>query len=221
MQSFGCRAWPGWRASAAKGPFARQRTSGRPGRLQFPCTEPVPEQGTIMPTRWFRRTRPAGALFGGIRFRLFGMILLVVLPLLAIHGFDLYQERQRNIDAAHVRALDLAHRGAELYERTILEARMFLDVIAQVPEVAPGSPAACNAFLERASSARGWLRALWVLGTDGRVACATTPGVIGADLSDRPHVRRAMESREFVVSDFFIGKVTGWPMSAVVLPVIN
>ncbi len=174
-----------------------------------------------MPTRWFRRTRPAGALFGGIRFRLFGMILLVVLPLLAIHGFDLYQERQRNIDAAHVRALDLAHRGAELYERTILEARMFLDVIAQVPEVAPGSPAACNAFLERASSARGWLRALWVLGTDGRVACATTPGVIGADLSDRPHVRRAMESREFVVSDFFIGKVTGWPMSAVVLPVIN
>jgi diguanylate cyclase (GGDEF)-like protein/PAS domain S-box-containing protein len=172
-----------------------------------------------MRRRWFGRDRPTLALFGGIRIRLFGMILLVVVPLMGAVGVQLYHEREVNIEAAHARALDRARHVAELYQRVIVEARMLLEVISQVPEVIASPPDTCHSFLQRVGN-RGWQRGIWVIGADGRVVCATTPNVVGTDLSGRDHFRRAMQNREFVVSDFFIG-VTGWPLNVVALPVIN
>jgi diguanylate cyclase (GGDEF)-like protein/PAS domain S-box-containing protein len=172
-----------------------------------------------MSRRWFGRNRRTRALFGGIRIRLFGMILLVVVPLMGAVGVSLYRERQASIEAAHVKAIDRARRVAELYQRVIVEARMMLEVISQVPEVIASSPDTCRSFLQRVGN-RGWERGIWVIGADGRVVCATTPNVVGTDLSGRDHFRRAMQDREFVVSDFFVG-VTGSPLNVVALPVIN
>ena len=44
-----------------------------------------------MARRWFGRDRPARTFFGGIRIRLFGMILLVALPLMGAVGVSLYR----------------------------------------------------------------------------------------------------------------------------------
>jgi diguanylate cyclase (GGDEF)-like protein/PAS domain S-box-containing protein len=173
-----------------------------------------------MSKRWFGRNRPARALFGGIRIRLFGMILLVALPLMGAVGVDLYRERQASIEAAHAKAIDRAQRVAELYQRVVVEARTLLEVITQVPEVIASPPDACRSFLLRVSGNRGWERGIWVFGADGRVVCSTNPSVVGADLSDRPHFRRAMQERGLVVSDFFVG-ITGVPLNVVALPVIN
>src|ERR1051326_3868275 len=100
-----------------------------------------------MARRWFGRNRPARALFGGIRIRLFVMILLVVLPLMGAVAVSLYRERQASIEAAHVNAIDRARRVAERYQRVIAEARMLLDVITQVPEVIASPPDTCRSFL--------------------------------------------------------------------------
>src|SRR3984893_1101625 len=173
-----------------------------------------------MARRWFGRNRPAPAFFGGIRIRLFGMILLVALPLMSAVGVSLYRERQASIEAAHANAIDRARRVAERYQRVIAEARMLLDVVTQVPEVIASPPETCCSFLQRVGGNRGWERGIWVVGADGRVVCATTPGVVGIDASSREYFGRAMHDREFVVSDFFVG-VTGSPLNAVALPVIN
>ncbi|HEV3394580.1 MAG TPA: EAL domain-containing protein [Xanthobacteraceae bacterium] len=174
-----------------------------------------------MSIRWFGRNRQARALFGGIRIRLFGMILLVALPLMSAVGVDLYRERQASIEAAYAKAIDRARRVAELYQRVIVEARMLLEVISQVPEVIASSPDTCRSFLQRVGGNRGWERGIWVIGLDRRVLCATTPDAVGITLSDRDYFRRTIEDRELIVSDFFIGRTTGWPMNVAALPVIN
>jgi diguanylate cyclase (GGDEF)-like protein/PAS domain S-box-containing protein len=173
-----------------------------------------------MARRWFGRDRPARAFFGGIRFRLFGMILLVALPLMSAVGVGLYRERQASIEAAHAKAIDRAQRVAETYRRVIAEARVLLEVMTQVPEVIAGAPDTCRSFLQRVGGTRGWEHGIWVIGVDGRVVCATTPGVVGVDASSREYFGRAIRDREFVVSDFFVG-VTGAALNAVALPVIN
>jgi diguanylate cyclase (GGDEF)-like protein/PAS domain S-box-containing protein len=173
-----------------------------------------------MPRRWFGRNQPARALFGGIRIRLFGMILLVALPLMGAVGVDLYRERQASIEAAHAGAIDRARNLAERYQRVVVEARTLLEVISQVPEVIASPPDTCRSFLLRVSSSRGWERGIWVFGADGHVVCSTTASAVGADLSGREHFRRAMQERELVVSDFFVG-ITGAPLNVVALPVIN
>src|SRR5947209_19713293 len=106
-----------------------------------------------MPARSLEHGKAAGTLFAGIRIRLFGMILLSVLPLIGVIAFDLYQERRRNIDAAPATALDIAHRGAELYNRSIVEARALLEIVAQIPQTAqPGT--SCDAILGRIGERR-------------------------------------------------------------------
>src|SRR5580700_436188 len=122
-----------------------------------------------MSRRWFGRNRRTRALFGGIRIRLFGMILLVVVPLMGAVGVDLYRERQASIEAAYAKAIDRARRVAELYQRVIVEARMLLEVISQVPEVIASSPDTCRSFLQRVGGNRGWERGIWVIGLDRRV----------------------------------------------------
>ena len=57
-----------------------------------------------MARRWFGRNRPAPAFFGGIRIRLFGMILLVALPLMSAVGVSLYRERQASIETPNAEA---------------------------------------------------------------------------------------------------------------------
>ncbi|HEV2954550.1 MAG TPA: EAL domain-containing protein [Xanthobacteraceae bacterium] len=173
-----------------------------------------------MARRWFGRNRPARALFGGIRIRLFGMILLVALPLMGAVGVSLYRERQASIEAAHVNAIDRARRVAERYQRVVLEARTRLDVISQVPEVIASPPDTCRSFLLRVGGNRGWERGIWVIGADGRVVCATTPNAVGIDLSSREYFHRAVGNREFVLSDFFVGAM-GSPMNVVAMPVIS
>src|SRR5262249_44419175 len=173
-----------------------------------------------MARRWFGRNRPGRALFGGIRIRLFGMILLVAMPLMGAVGVSIYREREANIEAAHAKAIDRARRVAETYQRVIAEARMLLEAMTHVPEVIASPPDTCRSFLQRVSGTRGWEHGIWVVGADGRVVCATTPGVVGVDASSREYFGRAMRNREFVVSDFFLG-VTGAALNAVALPVIN
>jgi diguanylate cyclase (GGDEF)-like protein/PAS domain S-box-containing protein len=173
-----------------------------------------------MARRWFGRDRPARTFFGGIRIRLFGMILLVALPLMGAVGVSLYRERQASIEAAHVNAIDRARRVAERYQRVVAEARMLLEVISQVPEVIASPPDTCRSFLQRVSGNRGWERDILIFSADGHAVCSTMPNVVGADLSSREHFRRAMQERELVISDFFVG-ITGWPLNVVALPVIN
>jgi diguanylate cyclase (GGDEF)-like protein/PAS domain S-box-containing protein len=68
---------------------------------------------------------------------------------------------------------------------------------------------------------RGWERGIWVADTERRVVCSTIAEMVGITLTDREYFRRTIEERAFVVSDFFIGRRTGWPLNVASLPVIN
>jgi diguanylate cyclase (GGDEF)-like protein/PAS domain S-box-containing protein len=173
-----------------------------------------------MRSRWFGFKQSVGRL-GGIRIRLLGMILIVVVPLVAIEGFELNQNRQRIIEAAHARALDIARRGSQQYQRTIVDARALLETIALVPDVVAGSAATCGEFLEKAGHRVAWAADFWVIGTDGRILCTTVPGGVGADRSDREYFKHAMATRQFAVSDFFVGRLRGTPASMATLPVLD
>src|SRR6202521_77087 len=182
---------------------------------------PGPRAGARMPMRWFGGQRSAGALLGGIRMRLIGMILLVMVPLVAVQGFELYQDRERDIADARSRALQIARFGGEQYRSTILEVRTLLETIALVPEVAAGSAGTCAAFLRQAGQKLAWAAAFWVIEPDGRVACTTVPHGVGVDLSDRDYFRNAITTREFGVSDFYIGRLTGLPNSMAGVPALD
>jgi len=164
---------------------------------------------------------PAWAALGGVRLRLVGIILLVVLPPVAVLSFAILEDRARNIEAAHAKVLDIARRGGERYQSAIAGMRNLLDTVSLVPEVVSGSSETCATFLDRTGKKLSWAEQMWVLDPDGRIMCSTVKGTVGADRSDRDYFKNAMATREFGVSDFFRGRATGTPGSVVTHPVLD
>ena len=149
------------------------------------------------------------------------MVLIAILPLVAARTFELGQERQRLVEQAGIRALDIARRGAELYRDPISEAQTLLQVAAQVPAVFSGSPETCSAFLEKVGRNRAWANGFWVIGETGRVVCSTVPEGVGLNVADHDYFRRAISNREFVLSDFFVDEIRRKPASMAALPTID
>jgi hypothetical protein len=171
--------------------------------------------------RWFAGKSSASKLLGGIRIRLVGMVLMVALPLVAVQTFELYKDRERDIEAAHTKALDTARHGVERYQSTIVAVRALLDTISLVPDVVSGSAATCAAFLQRAGQKLAWAGEFLIFDPDGRIVCATIPAAVGADRSDRDYFKQALATREFAVNDLVIARVLGTPTYIATLPVLD
>jgi diguanylate cyclase (GGDEF)-like protein/PAS domain S-box-containing protein len=168
-----------------------------------------------------RAVRPPYAAFGGIKFRLIGMVLLVIVPVTVIIATGLLRERARDIEAAHVRAQDIARRGGERYRSSIAGMQNLLRTLALVPEVASGSPDACAAFLDRAGRQIAWASRFWMLDTSGRNICATMKAFVGTDLSDREYFKNAMATRQFAFTDFIRGRADGIQTTVLTLPILD
>src|ERR1700730_11231573 len=143
-----------------------------------------------------------GAALGGVRLRLVGMILLVALPLVAVLGFALLEDRARNIEAAHERSLAIARRGGAQFEAAIGGMRGLLQTLALVPDVVAGSPETCAAFFARAGTRLSWAAQFWMMGTDGRIICSTVPGALGTDRADREYFQNAIATGAIGLRDF-------------------
>ena len=60
----------------------------------------------------------------------------------------------------------------------------------------------CNFYLSDLAAGMPWVNGMSIVGDDGRIKCSTIPTAIGVDMSDRPHVRAALETRDFAVSNY-------------------
>jgi diguanylate cyclase (GGDEF)-like protein len=64
-----------------------------------------------------------------------------------------------------------------------------------------------------------WIRTLLIVGADGRVQCATNSSYVGLELGDRAYLKKARDSREFVLSDFLFTRPSNTPSVMAAYPV--
>ena len=142
-----------------------------------------------------------------IRARLVILALLAVVPLMLDRVRLLEQTRLERIDEAATEVLELARRGAEGQREIITTAKAMLQVMARayVSMIATGTT--CNFYLSDLAASMSWINGISIVGADGIVKCASIKTAIGVDLSDRPHFRAAMETREFAVGNYTIGRL--------------
>ena len=153
-----------------------------------------------------------------IRARLVILALLAVVPLMFDRVRLLEQTRAERIDDAAAEALELARRGVQGQREIVTAAKSMLQVMARsyIGMLATGTT--CNFYLSDLATGMPWINGITVLGADGRIKCSTNPDSVGIDMSDRPHIRAAMETREFTISDYIVGRVNRKPIFAAVFP---
>ncbi|MBX9776651.1 MAG: diguanylate cyclase [Xanthobacteraceae bacterium] len=153
-----------------------------------------------------------------IRTRLVILALLAVVPLMFDRVRLLEQSRVERIDDAAQEALELARRGADGQREIVTAAKVLLQVMARAYVGMLATGTTCNFYLSDLVAGTPWINGMTIVGADGRVRCSTNPSAIGVDLSDRPHIQAAMETREFVVGNYIIGRMNRKPTFAAVYP---
>jgi diguanylate cyclase (GGDEF)-like protein len=163
-------------------------------------------------------TAQAGKPTLSIRARLVILALLTVVPLMLDRVRLVEQTRQERIEDAVTETLELARRGAEGQREIITTAKAMLQVMARayVGMLAIGTT--CNFYLADLANDMAWINGMSIADADGIIKCSTIPSAVGIDLSDRPHFRTAMETGEFVVSNYLIGRLVQKPTFVAVYP---
>ena len=143
---------------------------------------------------------------------------LAIAPLMVDRVRDVAADRAERIEDAHRQAQAIASRGVEEQDELLATTRAFLQVVGHSYPTFLGSRDACNAFLSKLAAGLPWARAVSVIDRTGTVICSSNPGSIEHDVSDRAHFQRAIQTGEFVVSDYLPGRRLTGPNIIAMLP---
>lgn len=163
------------------------------------------------------RQAPRGLLLS-IRGRLVVLALLAVVPLMVDRVRLLEASRSERIAATAAEVLDLTRRGAEGQREIVTTVRAMLQVTARAYVTMLARGETCNLHIRDLVGNMPWIRGMSVIGPDGRIKCGTQPSTVGLDLSDRPHYEEALRTRNFVVSDYLVGRANQPPTIVAAYP---
>jgi diguanylate cyclase (GGDEF)-like protein len=157
------------------------------------------------------------------RVRIVLLVLAAMLPILALTLYNGFRERS----AAEAAERDELRRVAELTakrpEQLLLHARQLLQAIAANSDELLHDRSSCRAYFRRmALEVEGVFRSLGVILPDGELHCnSALPDTVKINVGDRPFFRLALDSGQFVVGGFQIGRTSGRSGINFALPVFD
>jgi diguanylate cyclase (GGDEF)-like protein len=154
-----------------------------------------------------------------IRARLAILALLAVVPLMLDRVRLMEASRGERIDMAAREVLHLARRGAEGQREIITTMRATLKVAARAYLATLARGQACDPFMKDLAADMPWLKGISIVSANARITCATLPAALGMNMAGRPHYLEALRTRDFVMSDYLIGRATRTPALIAVYPV--
>jgi diguanylate cyclase (GGDEF)-like protein len=155
----------------------------------------------------------------GVRARLALLALILVAPLMLDRARSLEDTRSKQIAVASTEIANLTQHSADTQREVISSVETLLKSAAYIRASAGGVGRSCDILRASLPLNLPWIRFLMIVGKDGHVQCATQNSLVGMDLGERPYLRKARETRDFVFSDFLLGKNTGKPIVMAAYPV--
>lgn len=158
----------------------------------------------------------------GIRGRLVLLTLILVVPLMLERVRSLEDARAKQVAVASNELSALAQHTAAAQREIISSVEAVLKSSAYIHASASRIGRGCATLRASMRVDLPSVRMLMVAGPDGIVRCSTSSMFLGQDVSDRPYFKKALETHDFVVSDFLTGRQTkkgtilaAYPVSAI------
>ena len=159
--------------------------------------------------------------FFSLRFRLILLVLLAVLPALGLMLYTGLEQRRLAAADAQEEALRLAQLAANDHERLIEQARQFLAALVQLPAVRDGDTVACSALFADLLKHYPAYTGLTAAEPDGDVFCSATPLAQPVNFADRAWFQRLLQTRDFVVSEYLMGRISGQAVLVLAYPALD
>ncbi len=160
--------------------------------------------------------------FSSLRAR---VLLLIAIPFVVLFSTSVYHMlgmREDQLMNARTRVLDTARVMAVEQQRLIERIHEILSSIARLPKVGRGLPwDECNGAFAARRQLEPNLNNIVLALANGDVICSATPSSGSTNLADRDHFKAAIETREFAVGGYLVGRDTHRPEIGFALPLLD
>lgn len=145
-----------------------------------------------------------------LRGRLLILIMLIIVFLSGLLVYNLMETRKKDARNTQQDAMALARLVSYEQEEYFTEARQLLYLIAQMKgrEIYQGGHR-CNLLLKEINNNYPHFANIGFIDPEGNARCSALPFKEGTWLGDRTYFRKAMETGEFSVGNFQVGRITG------------
>jgi two-component sensor histidine kinase len=156
-------------------------------------------------------TRPAKPGLKGqpIRRTLLLILLLTLLPLAALTAFQGIARVEDDRDELHRRLADAALLTAYSEQNSLSRSERLLAVLGSSSDIVDAPTNACNARLAEVRDTLMAFSHLSVIGTDGRIRCASNPQAVGVSVAEREFWREIVNGGGFTVTAPVRGRHSG------------
>jgi PAS domain S-box-containing protein len=159
--------------------------------------------------------------FGSLRTRLILIILLAVIPALGLTLYSGLEQRRDALSRAQENALRMAENASDEQERLIENTRQIFFAISQLPEIQNLNPAGCSKILKNIQSQSKGYTMFFAIKPDGDLFASALPVSGRITFTDRAWYQLVLKTREFVISEYMIGRISGKAAVTLVYPVLN
>lgn len=147
--------------------------------------------------------------FSSLRVRLLVLVLLAVVPVLALTLYSGLEERQREMAEAREAALHMARHFSLGQEQLFQTTGQLLAALARLQRVRGSDHDTCGAYLRSGLGDYRLYLNLAVVDLRGNVTCSALKTNRPVNVADRPYFRRVVETGDFVIGEYQIGRITG------------
>jgi signal transduction histidine kinase/CheY-like chemotaxis protein len=138
-------------------------------------------------------------------------VLLALLPPLGLTLYTVAEERREEAAAVQATATGLAQLLAAGQEQWVEATRQLLATLAEEQAYQDDDEGGCSGHLARLRSQYPAYANLGIVGLDGEVRCSAVPFSGPVSVADRAYFRRALETRDFAVGEYQVGRITRQP----------
>lgn len=155
-----------------------------------------------------------------LRSRLVLLVLLATIPSASLTIYGGWKDRHDTLEAAEKNLQRLTNLAAASEAKSIEGARQLLITLAEVKDL-PKNSKKCSKFLEAILKKNEVYVNLGVIQLNGDVTCSAVPALAPVNLADRPHFKKAIGSRKFIVGNYVFGRVIRKHTINLTYPILN
>ena len=156
-----------------------------------------------------------------LRFRLGLLVLLSMLPALLLATYDAWDRYRHETDLAQERALDVARAVSAEHDDLVAGAHQLLVALTELPQVRQLDAVGCSRFFGHLMTKYVQYANLGAATPAGDVFCSAVPVPGAVNIADRSWFHDVVRTRQFVVGEYVVGRVTGRPSVLFALPVTD
>lgn len=142
----------------------------------------------------------------GIRGRLVLMALVLVAPIMIDRVRTLEDTRSRQIERAGAELSLIARNSAAAEREVISSVEALLKSSAYIYSVASQEGRGCAILRASLRVDLPWIKSLSAADTNGVIKCSTISDFVGNSVGDRPYFKTIVETHEFAMSDYVMGR---------------